>query len=224
MRRRLQISDVIIAGDIQTTPSRNPDNFIKLRGNHTNGIFRDIVLKNCKKHGIDIRDGIVTNAVFENISFIDACSEAGNYSPFAFVGPSHKALVRNVTFSSSIVLGGIVRTPDATADIQVDGVFTFGNTTPVLVGSGSRSVRHFHVNGAGDRIDSIGQGSPEGVVTADVGSTYRQIDGGTGGVFYVKESGNNTNNGMGGQVKNGKDEDDRYGTDSLHDNIVRFVS
>ncbi|TMV45652.1 hypothetical protein FE783_28635 [Paenibacillus mesophilus] len=193
--RDYQISDVIVAGDIQTVPPRNTDNFIKLRGNHSNGVFRDMVLKNCKKHGIDIRDGVVTNMVFENISFIDPCSEAGNYSPFAFVGPGHRALVRNITFSSSIVLGGIVRTPDAAADIQVEGVFTFGNMTPVLVGSGNRSARRIHVAGANDRIEAIGSGSPEGVVTADIGSTYRRIDGLAGSVFYVKESGNGTNTG-----------------------------
>lgn len=193
--RDYQISDVIVAGDIQTTPPRTTDNFIKLRGNHSNGIFRDMVLKNCKKHGIDIRDGVVTNMVFENISFIDPCSEAGNYSPFAFVGPGHRALVRHITFSSAILLSGIVRTPDAAADIQVEGVFTFGNMTPVLVGSGNRSVTHFHVAGAKDRIEAIGSGSPEGIVTADIGSTYRRIDGGAGTAFYVKESGNDTNTG-----------------------------
>jgi parallel beta-helix repeat protein len=34
-----------------------------------------------------------------------------------------------------------------------------------------------------------GNGSPEGVVTAPVGSTYRRADGGAGTCFYVKESG-----------------------------------
>lgn len=34
-----------------------------------------------------------------------------------------------------------------------------------------------------------GTGSPEGVVTAGVGSTYRRRDGGAGTSFYVKESG-----------------------------------
>ena len=34
-----------------------------------------------------------------------------------------------------------------------------------------------------------GTGSPEGVVTAPVGSRYRRTDGGAGTSFYVKESG-----------------------------------
>lgn len=34
-----------------------------------------------------------------------------------------------------------------------------------------------------------GEGSPEGVVTADVGRLYVRTDGGAGTVLYVKESG-----------------------------------
>ena len=37
--------------------------------------------------------------------------------------------------------------------------------------------------------DFAGSGSPEGAVTASVGSTYRRTDGGAGTSFYVKESG-----------------------------------
>lgn len=37
--------------------------------------------------------------------------------------------------------------------------------------------------------DFAGSGSPEGVVTADIGSTYRRTNGGAGTSFYVKESG-----------------------------------
>jgi hypothetical protein len=37
--------------------------------------------------------------------------------------------------------------------------------------------------------DTAGNGSPEGVVTANKGSTYRRFDGGAATCFYVKESG-----------------------------------
>ena len=42
-----------------------------------------------------------------------------------------------------------------------------------------------------DRInlDFVGTGSPEGVVSANIGSTYRRLDGGASTSFYVKESG-----------------------------------
>ena len=38
-------------------------------------------------------------------------------------------------------------------------------------------------------LDFVGTGSPEGVITAGIGSTYRRLDGGAGTSFYVKESG-----------------------------------
>lgn len=38
-------------------------------------------------------------------------------------------------------------------------------------------------------FDAVGAGSPESVVTASVGSTYRRTDGSAGSTFYVKESG-----------------------------------
>lgn len=38
-------------------------------------------------------------------------------------------------------------------------------------------------------IDEFGSGTPEGAVTAPVGSTFRRTDGGAGTSFYVKESG-----------------------------------
>ena len=44
-----------------------------------------------------------------------------------------------------------------------------------------------------------GTGSPEGVVTASVGSIYLRNDGGAGTSFYVKESGFGTNTGWVGK-------------------------
>ena len=43
--------------------------------------------------------------------------------------------------------------------------------------------------GASNVIVSYGTGSPEGVVTAPVGSTFHRTDGGAGTSYYVKESG-----------------------------------
>lgn len=41
----------------------------------------------------------------------------------------------------------------------------------------------------------VGAGSPEGVITANVGSIYQRTDGGASTSFYVKESGDDTNTG-----------------------------
>lgn len=43
--------------------------------------------------------------------------------------------------------------------------------------------------GSGGVFDRAGAGSPEGVITGPVGSTWRRTDGGAGTVLYVKESG-----------------------------------
>lgn len=51
------------------------------------------------------------------------------------------------------------------------------------------------LNAALDRLDALealiqtGAGSPEGVVTADVGTLYLRTDGGPGTTLYSKESG-----------------------------------
>lgn len=44
-------------------------------------------------------------------------------------------------------------------------------------------------NPSAGAIDKVGNGTPEGVVTAPVGSTYHRMDGGAGTCLYVKESG-----------------------------------
>jgi hypothetical protein len=87
----------------------------------------------------------------------------------------------------------------AGADVQitlngiVDSAFTpFPDNTIDNGASSARwknnyAVRYYH--GAGSAFDTSGTGSPEGVLTAPVGSTYRRTDGGAGTTFYVKESG-----------------------------------
>lgn len=56
----------------------------------------------------------------------------------------------------------------------------------VTVGASGRGVRYGSTSGP---LDTYGAGSPEGVLAAPVGSTYRRTDGGAGTTFYVKESG-----------------------------------
>jgi hypothetical protein len=46
-----------------------------------------------------------------------------------------------------------------------------------------------HYTASSTIFDSAGTGTPEGVVTAGVGSTFRRTDGGVNTTFYVKESG-----------------------------------
>ncbi len=56
----------------------------------------------------------------------------------------------------------------------------------------NRMIRTLYDNVAGDTDtirDFIGYGTPEGSITAGIGSTYRRIDGGTATTLYAKESG-----------------------------------
>lgn len=41
----------------------------------------------------------------------------------------------------------------------------------------------------------VGTGTPEGVITANIGTVYHRLDGGASTSLYVKESGTNTNTG-----------------------------
>jgi len=46
-----------------------------------------------------------------------------------------------------------------------------------------------------DERFKFGEGSPEGVVTADIGCQYVNTDGGASTTIYIKTSGNDTNTG-----------------------------
>jgi hypothetical protein len=59
---------------------------------------------------------------------------------------------------------------------------------PEAAGTGTASKVDYHLTATDVRITS-GTGSPEGVVSAPVGSEYHRTDGGTGTTLYVKESG-----------------------------------
>lgn len=189
------VSNGIIAGDIQTSPDRDPTNFITLRGDHTNGVFRNLLLKNCDSHGIDIRTGTVTAMTFENLTFVNPCQSVGTFCPIAFVGGGHTAVVRNVVVSTSYALTGIVRTDDVTTFIQVDDCRSYGASIPAIVGTGAQYIDRKYAQawmvGSGQVGVYAGSGTPEGSVTAVAGSIYLRVlsGAGAGTSFYVKESG-----------------------------------
>lgn len=83
---------------------------------------------------------------------------------------------------------GLGSTTDGGEKLQVTGtarvtgaLAAYDNITLATAGKGV-------IYQAGPK-DLAGSGSPEGAVTASVGSTYRRSDGGAGTSFYVKESG-----------------------------------
>ena len=68
-------------------------------------------------------------------------------------------------------------------------VYTDTNATTMLAGQGVAWLTGTTGTPTNICRDTAGTGSPEGVVTANKGSTYRRFDGGAGTCFYVKESG-----------------------------------
>lgn len=59
----------------------------------------------------------------------------------------------------------------------------------------SQGARFFLTSGAGNHITIGGSGSPQGQVTAPIGSIYTREDGGASTTFWVKEAGTATNTG-----------------------------
>ncbi len=60
---------------------------------------------------------------------------------------------------------------------------TGASGSPLVIGS---DIAH---GSAAGPTESVGTATPEGAVTAPIGSTFRRTDGGAGTSFYVKESG-----------------------------------
>jgi Right handed beta helix region len=83
-----------------------------------------------------------------------------------------------------------VRLANSHGRVQVVANQFAGTATPInLVGfSAAALVRHSNT-GAGLPLWTTGTGTPQGVVTAPVGSLFLRTDGGAGSVMYVKESG-----------------------------------
>ncbi len=93
---------------------------------------------------------------------------------------------------------------------------------PEAAGTGTASKVDYHLTATDVRITS-GSGSPEGVVTAPVGTTYHRTDGSTGTTVYIKESG--TGNTGWVAVAAGGGTGDVVGPASATDNAVaRFDS
>ena len=96
------------------------------------------------------------------------------------------ALTSNVMVTENRILNS-PDTSHVTTAVKIEpgaqGVRVGRNMT---VGS---SIHPLSNQGSGVMAELIGAGSPEGVISASVGSTYRRTDGEPGATFYIKESG-----------------------------------
>lgn len=111
-------------------------------------------------------------------------------------------LLRGVSASDSQILLGVAETLDRRLTLKGNAIYSslsdgssatqelklneFGGL--VSVGGYLRTASGIQY-GSATRFDRFGSGSPEGVISADVSSTWRRTDGGASTTFYVKESG-----------------------------------
>lgn len=112
-----------------------------------------------------------------------------NWTLFDLTVPANSAVEWTVTYGSW--RAGIV---------PLGGYFAFPGDGSVTFGSVNGGDVRLHPNGAGvlritsdaapeGVISTIGTGSPEGVISAPPGSDYRNLAGGVGGTFWVKQTG-----------------------------------
>jgi hypothetical protein len=102
--------------------------------------------------------------------------------------------VKNTSGSIGSFYAGIFEATraDEYAFQAASGGARFGTNLVYIGTAGTSGTRYGSNTGP---IDTWGSGSPQGVVAAPVGSTYRRTDGGTGTSFYVKETGTTTSSG-----------------------------
>jgi hypothetical protein len=126
--------------------------------------------------------------------FVSAMVE---YSPASVDTPGNEYPVgisySNVSISSGWPFGGTLQTIHISNIRIMQILMEHGNST---IGTGAPRVyfRAWHYergNWANWRQINLeqGTGSPEGVLTANVGTIYQRLDGGAGTTLYVKESG-----------------------------------
>jgi hypothetical protein len=73
--------------------------------------------------------------------------------------------------------------------LKISIVSNVATITGESAGTGANVTIKTVYDAANNIFDAVGAGSPEGAVTAGIGSTYRRSNGGAGTSFYVKESG-----------------------------------
>lgn len=119
----------------------------------------------------------------------------GEAEAFLYIGPQRtdaatpfQSLIRDVTAYAQSKANGYAAcispmgTAGPTAERQTFGFYLSGSS----LRADTRDTSNAFVT---HQLNIRGAGTPEGAVTAGVGSTYQRTDGGAGTSFYVKESG-----------------------------------
>ncbi|SPU49834.1 hypothetical protein [Bordetella trematum] len=179
-----------LRGSDLSVPPRRADILVRIRGNGDGNYIGDGTLGECMNHAIDIRDGAQTNMTIAGIKFKNVCLEDAAYSPINVVGQGHDIKVRDIEMEGSLPVTAVVRCTDAgsSVEVQQDSIRISGYPAMPMIGTGCFSVRRSHVPGGQDRKETVGNGSPEGVVTGLAGDIYRQINATAGQVLWIKTS------------------------------------
>ncbi len=96
--------------------------------------------------------------------------------------------LRNSTRAQGVTIANTYTSPTNYEALSISWTGNVARIQPTA-GSGGGTVQRAEYFTTGSVFWSSGSGSPEGVVTAPVGSLYTRTDGGSGTTLYVKESG-----------------------------------
>lgn len=153
---------------------------LRISSNHNSIIANQVI------GAIDLTNGGV--GVYNNIligSFVNAISEVANTAANIILDPTRSTVPgdefrpggKKVYLGPTTGYGNWIQRNTSTGDTEIN------SSTPV-VKSNSVNLQ------IGNTVKIMtGTGTPEGAVTASVGSTFHRTDGGAGTSFYVKESG-----------------------------------
>jgi hypothetical protein len=155
-----------------------------------------------------VQSGATVKATVANIvgagtspgSFTTATASAGMFAPFAFAGNANNSFNAYATNAAinygGVFTGGLDGSGIPYAQISVWNNAKVDVATLRSTGDMTLNVGNYVVGTSGKGVSlpggitwTSGSGSPEGVVTAPVGSLYSRSDGGLLTSLYVKESG-----------------------------------
>jgi hypothetical protein len=144
-----------------------------------------------------------STANFANDSLVGCLVNIKNSS--GSVAEAYKVITNT---SNTITLGQYLSdgSVEYAAFTSLSGSYDYYLNNPMLLGAAEtpydrgyfgQDIRLGYGSSSGSQVIYIkwGNGTPEGVVTANIGSLYLRKDGGAGTVLYVKESGNGTSTG-----------------------------
>jgi len=192
---RLIISDNVARTAVKVVGSARPDGIGIDLPKISDSVVSNNVCSGCASAGLGI---------FLDGSNVDVIGNVCNDNNQQSVGPYESGIVVKLTTGTINLSGNICG--NRVGSTQSQGiVYDKNQEGNIWIGSSNNLVNNpiqiqartyvspidigTVIYSAGFPIDKTGSGTPEGIVTAPVGSTYRRVDGGAGTALYVKESG-----------------------------------